>query len=83
MAKRVTMGTKSFLKAALQEGVVAELQSQSGSPVGRFGRFSQLTDEAETDVVARILPSQDACELEGRTLLGQLFLSLLSCGAVL
>jgi hypothetical protein len=83
MAKkvRITMGVQGFLAAALREGVVAELRTERGEPVGVF-RAARLPDGGEADVVARTLPGGEACELEGETLLGQLFLSVLAAGAL-
>lgn len=80
MARRITMGTKSFLAAALREGVVAELRTEQDQPVGVL-RAARLPQDGETDVVARTLGGGESCELRGETLLGQLFLSVLAAGA--
>jgi len=80
MDVRIVMPVKGFLSAALREGVVAELQSQNGVSVGTF-RASRLPDSGP-DVIARILQDQETCELQGETLLGKLFLSVLTTGAL-
>ena len=71
---KVTMGTKSFLSAASEKGVTADLQTKDGKHVASFGIQDQ------SDVVARLQPNDDVVELHGKTLLGRLFIMLLAEG---
>ncbi len=71
---KITMGTKSFLTVAAAQGVTASLQTQNGKQVASFGL------QEVPDVIARIQPNDDIVELQGKTLLGKLFLSVLVAG---
>jgi len=70
--RRVTMGTKSFFNACNRHDIVAELH-EGGKKTAVFG-------SGEPDVEAHLLPSETECELRGKTLKGQLFLSVLVGG---
>jgi len=69
------MGTKSFFSSCARHGIIAELR-EGGARTAVFG------GEGEPDVEAHLLPSETECELFGKTLKGQLFLSVLSTGGV-
>ena len=77
---RVTMGTGSFLRAAAREGVIAELRTSDGQTVGLFGRSNSL-EGVKPDVIARTV-DVDTCEVHGRTIVGDLFLSLAMAGGL-
>jgi len=64
---RIEMGVSSLLTAAAKNGIIAQMISAEPAPV-------------EADVIARLDESRKVCEVEPRTMTGELFLSWLIAG---